>query len=46
MLIGSCFRWENLDRDLAIELCVFRKVHLTHPARSELLKNAVMGNRL
>src|SRR6185369_560799 len=37
---------QDLDRNLAPELHVFREIDHTHPARAELIENSVMGNFL
>jgi hypothetical protein len=38
--------WQELDRRLAVEPCVFRQEHFPHPARAEPGGDAVVANRL
>ena len=34
-------RWQNFDRDFAVEACIARAVHFTHPARAKEGENPV-----
>ncbi|HUP49357.1 MAG TPA: hypothetical protein VNA04_11260 [Thermoanaerobaculia bacterium] len=36
------FSGDDLDRDAAVKFLVLREIHLTHPARADLLQNPVV----
>jgi len=45
-LILRVLAGKEFQRDAAAKYRVFRQVNLAHPARAELLKNAVVGDCL